>query len=74
MGHKAVFRVSREEFFGGTVEFSIPTLPSVERINRSKPKEDEKGQGEAFKDRYKTKQWANQKDCSDTCISRAEEA
>lgn len=48
--------------------------PLLSALIVSKPKEDEKGQGEAFKDRYKTKQWANQKDCSDTCISRAEEA
>lgn len=35
----------------------------------SKPGEDEKGHGETLRDRYKTKQWDNQKDCSDAGIS-----
>lgn len=47
--------------------------PLLSALIVSKPKDYEKGHG-AFKDRYKTKQWANQKDCSDTCISRAEGA
>lgn len=35
----------------------------------SKPGEDEKGHGETLRDSYKTKQWDNQKDCSDAGIS-----